>query len=277
MPVKIHPTAVIHPDAQLDVDVEIGPYVVIGEDVRIGAGTYVGPHSVIEFSQIGKGNHFTASAFIGTPPQDFNYHGEKTRLVIGDNTVIREGVSLHRGSVSTGLTKIGSNCMFMANSHVGHDSRVGDGVVMTNSSAASGHVEIGDKAVISGLVGIHQFVRIGSLTMISGGAMVVLDIPPYCTAQGDRAELVGLNLVGLRRAGMSRDDIRSIKQAYKTLFMSGIGLKDAAARLKSMNLSPQTLYMVEFCENSRRGITRPRMVRETEPPPSPGVTGVTPP
>ena len=212
MPVKIHSTAVIHPDAQLDVDVEIGPY------------------------------------------------GEKTRLVIGDNNVIREGVSLHRGSVLTKLTKIGSNCMFMANSHVGHDSRVGDGVIMTNSSAASGHVEIGDKTVISAMVGIHQFVRIGSLTMISGGAKVVLDILPYCTAQGDRAELVGLNLVGLRRAGMSRECIRSIKQAYKTLFMSGIGLKDAVAKLKSMNLSPEAVCMAEFCENSRRGITRPRMV-----------------
>ncbi len=241
MSVKIHPTAVIHPGAQLDKDVESGPYVVIGEDVRIGAETHVGPHSVIEFSQIGKGNHFVASAFIGTPPQDFSYHGEKTWLVMGDNNVIREGVSIHRGSTATGLTKIGDNGMFMANSHVGHDSRVGDGVIMTNSSAASGHVEIGDKAVISGMVGIHQFVRIGTLTMISGGSRVVLDIPPYCTAQGDRAELVGLNLVGLRRAGISREDIRSIKLAYKTLFMSRLSLKDAIRKLKSSNLASQAL------------------------------------
>lgn len=260
---KIHPTAVIHPGARLDRDVEIGPYVVIGEDVRIGAGTHVGPHSVIEFSQIGKGNHFVSSAFIGTPPQDFKYHGEKTMLVMGDNNIIREGVSLHRGSAPAGLTKIGSNCMFMANSHVGHDSSVGDDVVMTNSSAASGHVKIEDGAVISGMVGIHQFVRIGTLAMISGGAMVVLDIPPYCTAQGDRAELVGLNLVGLRRAGMSRECIRSIKLAYKTLFMSGLGLKDAIGKLKSSNLHPEALRMAEFCGNSRRGITRPRGVRES--------------
>lgn len=154
--------------------------------------------------------------------------------------------------------------MFMANSHVGHDSKVGDGVVMTNSSAISGHVEIGDNVVISGMVGIHQFVKIGSLTMISGGARVVLDILPYCTAQGDRAELVGLNLVGLRRARMSRECIRSIKLAYKTLFMPGLSLKDAIAKLKSMNPSPEVAHMVEFCENSRRGIARPRMVRETE-------------
>lgn len=265
MAVKIHPTAIIHPSAQLDTDVEIGPYVVIGEDVRIGGSTHVGPHSVIEFSTIGKGNHFTASVFIGTPPQDFKYHGEKTMLVMGDNNIIREGVSLHRGSPSTRLTKIGSGCMFMANSHIGHDGRVGDGVIMVNSAAAAGHVEIEDKAVISGMVGIHQFARIGSLAMLSAGAMATQDIPPYCTAQGDRARLVGLNKVGMRRSGISRESINSVKLTYKTLFLSGLPMKEAVARLKSMNISPEALRMVEFCEKSKRGVARPRMIRGRVP------------
>ncbi|MEW6042204.1 MAG: acyl-ACP--UDP-N-acetylglucosamine O-acyltransferase, partial [Elusimicrobiota bacterium] len=200
MSVKIHPTAVLDSAAEIDIDVEIGPYTVIGKDVQIKKGNYVGPHCIIEFADIGKNNYFTGHDFIGTPPQDFKYKLEKTKLTIGDNNIIREGVSLHRGSTSTHVTTIGSGCMFMANSHVGHDCRIGNGVVMVNSAAASGHVEIEDKAVISGLCGIHQFSRIGTLAMLGGGAMVSQDILPYTMAQGDRAKLVGLNIVGIRRA-----------------------------------------------------------------------------
>ncbi len=262
MSVKIHPTAVIHSEAQLDENAEIGPYCVIGEDVSIGSHTCVGPHCVIEFAQIGKGNHFTASVFVGMPPQDFSYKGEKTKIVIGDNNIMREGVSLHRGTKSTFRTEIGSGCMFMANSHIGHDCKVGSGVVMVNSSAAAGHVEIEDKVIISGMAAMHQFIRVGALVMLSGGSMAVQDIPPYCIAQGDRAKLVGLNLVGLRRAGISRDSIKDIKEAYKTLFLSGLALKDAVAKLKARALSPEAVHMVEFCEKTKRGLARPRMIKE---------------
>ena len=258
MPVKIHPTAIVHASAQIDADVEIAPYVVIGESVKLGAGTYVGPHSVIEFSEIGKNNRFTGHAFIGLPPQDYSYHGEATRLVMGDANIVREAVSLHRGSTATGVTTIGSGCMFMANSHVGHDCHIGSSVIMVNSSAAAGHVHIEDKAVISGLVGIHQFTRIGSLVMLGGGAMANQDILPYCIAQGDRARPVALNLVGLKRNGVSRESIKSIKHVFKTLFFGGLLLKEAIARLKTGRLSPEALHMIEFCEGSRRGVARPR-------------------
>jgi len=258
MSTKIHPTAIIHASAQIDKDVEIAPYAVIGESVRIGSGTYVGPHSIIEFSEIGKNNHFTGHVFIGTPPQDYGYHGEATRLVMGDSNIVREGVSLHRGSPATGITTIGSGCMLMANSHIGHDCRIGSNIIMVNSAAAAGHVRIEDKAIISGLAGIHQFTRIGSLVMLSGGAMANQDILPYCIAQGDRAKPVSLNLVGLRRSGVSRASINSIKQVFKTLFFEGLLLKDAIARLKAGRLSPEALHMLEFCETSKRGVARPR-------------------
>ncbi|MEI7481933.1 MAG: acyl-ACP--UDP-N-acetylglucosamine O-acyltransferase [Elusimicrobiota bacterium] len=258
MSTKIHPTAIVHPSAQLDKDVEIGPYAVLGENVKIGAGTSVGPHSIIEFSEIGKNNQFTGHAFIGMPPQDYKYHGEPTRLVMGDNNIVREGVSLHRGSPVTAITTIGSGCMFMCNSHVGHDCHIGSNIIMVNSAVAAGHVTIEDKAIISGLVAIHQFTRVGSLAMLSGGSMANQDIVPYCTARGDRARPVCLNLVGLKRNGVTLESIKSVKHAFKTLFFGGYLMKDAIARLKSEKLSPEAAHMVEFCENSKRGVARPR-------------------
>ncbi|MBI4349801.1 MAG: acyl-ACP--UDP-N-acetylglucosamine O-acyltransferase [Elusimicrobia bacterium] len=265
MATRIHPTAVIDPKAQLDNDVEIGPYVVIGEDVQIGAGTKVGPHCIIEFSTIGKNNWFTGAAYIGMPPQDYSYHGEHTRFTMGDNNIIREAVSLHRGSHATGLTSMGSGCMLMANSHLGHDCRVGDNVILVNSSAAAGHVHIGDRATISGLVGIHQFTRIGKFAMISGGGMANQDIIPYVIAQGDRAKPVGLNLVGLKRNGFSREAIKSVKHVFKTLFFRNLLLKDAIAKLRAENLPPEAALILAFCEGTRRGIARPRRnARELE-------------
>ena len=255
---KIHHTAIIHSTAKLHDGVEIGPYTTIGEDVEIGSNTFIGPHCVIEFSRIGKANHITASAFIGTPPQDFKYHGEKTALILGDNNIIREGVSLSRGSASTGVTLIGNKCMFMACSHIGHDCRIGNGVVMANYAGVSGHVEIGDNAFISGLTGIHQNTRIGALVMISAGSMVGMDIPPFCTAQGDRVKLVGLNIVGLRRAGISRESIQSIKKVYKVLFMSNLRLEEAIDKLNSEDLSSEARKMLDFCKHSKRGLARSR-------------------
>lgn len=265
MATKIHPTAVIHPKAQLDRDVEIGPYVVIGDDVQIGAGTSVGPHCIIEFSTIGKNNQFTGAAYVGMPPQDYSYHGEHTRFTMGDSNIIREGVSLHRGSHATSLTSMGSGCMLMANTHLGHDCRVGDNIIMVNSSAAAGHVQIGDRALISGLAGIHQFTRIGRFAMLSGGGMANQDIIPYVIAQGDRAKPVGLNLVGMKRNGFSREAIKSVKHVFKTLFFRGLPLKDAIAKLRAENLPPEAALILDFCEGTKRGLARPRRgLRELE-------------
>ena len=260
MSTKIHSTAIIHKSAQLDKDVEIGPYVVIGENVKIGAGTSVGPHSIFEFCEIGKNNQFTGHAFIGMPPQDYKYHGEATGLVMGDSNIVREGVSLHRGTPGEGhgTTTIGSGCMFMCNSHVGHDCHIGSNIIMVNSAVAAGHVTIEDKAIISGLVAIHQFTRVGTLAMLSGGSMANQDIVPYCTARGDRAKPVTLNLVGLKRNGIKLESIKSIKHAFKTLFFGGYLMTDAIARLKAEKLSPEAMHMVEFCEKSKRGVARPR-------------------
>ena len=260
MSTKIHPTAIIHKSAQLDKDVEIGPYAVIGENVKIGAGTSVGPHSIIEFSEIGKNNQFTGHAFIGMPPQDYSYHGELTRLIMGDSNIVREGVSLHRGTPAHGTTTIGSGCMFMCNSHIGHDCHIGSKIIMVNSAVAAGHVTIEDKAIVSGLAAIHQFTRVGSLAMLSGGSMANQDIVPYCTARGDRAKPVTLNLVGLRRNGVTPESVKSIKHVFKTLFFGGYLMKDAIARLKAERLSPEAMHMVEFCEGSKRGVARPALL-----------------
>ncbi|HUT86318.1 MAG TPA: acyl-ACP--UDP-N-acetylglucosamine O-acyltransferase [Elusimicrobiales bacterium] len=262
--VKIHKTAIVDKSAKFGKNVEIAPFAVIGENVTISDGTFVGPHCVIKFAQIGKNNYFTASAYIGTEPQDFSYKGEETKIVIGDNNIIREGVSLHRATKKDVPTTIGSNCMFMANSHVGHDGKVGNGVIMVNSTALSGHVEVEDNAVISGFVGVHQFNRIGTMTMIAAGAMITMDIPPYCKAHGDRAKLVGLNLVGMVRNKISKEGIASVKAAYKTLFLSGLGMEEAINKLKSEAITPEAKKMFEFCQKSTRGIARPRMIREKQ-------------
>ena len=258
MPTKIHPTAVIDPKAQIGENVEIGPFVVIGEDVQIGDGTKIGPHCIFEFCTVGKNNLFTGAAYVGMPPQDWSYKGEHTRFTMGDNNVIRENVTLHRGSHATNLTSMGSGCMLMANSHLGHDCRVGDNVILVNSSAPAGHVQIGDRATISGLAGIHQFTRIGKFAMVSGGGMVNQDIIPYVIAQGDRARPVTLNIVGLRRNGFTPEQIKAIKHVFKTLFFRGLLLKDALAQLRAENLPPEALLMLDFVESSKRGIARPR-------------------
>ncbi len=257
MATKIHPTAVVDKKAQIDHDVEIGPLTVVGEDVRIGAGTKIGPHCILEFCTVGKNNLFTGAAYVGMPPQDWSYKGERKLFIMGDNNVIRENVTLHRGAHSD-TTEMGSNCMLMANTHLGHDCRVGNNVVMVNCASAAGHVEIGDRALISGLAGIHQFTRIGKFAMISGGGMVNQDIIPYVTAQGDRARPVALNLVGMKRNGFTREQIKAVKHVFKTLFFRGLLLKDAIAKLRAENLPAEAALILDFVEASKRGVARPR-------------------
>jgi UDP-N-acetylglucosamine acyltransferase len=254
---KIHPTAIIHPKAELD-GVEVGPYTVIGEDTQIGAGTKIGPHCIFEFCTVGKNNQFTGAAYVGMPPQDWSYKGEHTRFTMGDGNVVRENVTLHRGTHATHLTSMGSNCMLMANSHIGHDGRVGDNVILVNAAGTAGHVQLGDRVIVSALAGVHQFTRVGKFAMISGGGMVVQDIIPYVVAQGDRARPVGLNLVGMKRNGFSREAIKAVKHVFKTLFFRGHTLADAVKKLRAENLPPEAALILDFCEASKRGIARPR-------------------
>lgn len=251
---NIHPTAIVDPSAQIDPSTEIGPYTIIGKDVVIGKNNKIGPFCVIENTTMGDNNELVASSFIGVKPQDLSYKDEPSRVIIGNGNKIRECVTIHRSTHIDNPTSIGNNCLLMANSHVAHDCHLGNNIIIANSTGIAGHVVVEDRVVMSGMIGVHQFSRIGTMAMISGGAMVHQDVPPYCTAQGERARLVGLNLVGMRRAGLSRETILAIKRAYKTLFRSGLLLKEAISQLEAQNPCPEVQHMLDFCKNSQRGL-----------------------
>lgn len=255
----IHPTAIVHPGARIAEGVEIGPYAIIGENVSLGAGTWVGPHAVVEgWTEIGRDNRIFQFASVGAAPQDLKFHGEKTYLRIGDRNTVREFVTLHRGTQSGGEeTVIGDDNLFMAYAHVAHDCHVGSHVILANGGTLAGHVVVDDFAILGGLSAVHQFSRVGCHVMISGGAMVTQDIPPYTIAQGDRATTVGINIVGLKRRGFTEDAIRAIKQAYKIVFRSGLRLEDALARIEGeLGEGPELAVFVDFIRNSQRGIAR---------------------
>ncbi len=254
-----HATAIVHPEAHIDPSVEIGPYSVIGPQVRIGKKSWIGPHVVIDGdTTIGEENRIFQFASIGAPPQDLKYAGEPTRVIIGDRNQIREFSTIHRGTAQGGgITRISNGCLLMANSHVAHDCKLGDGVILANSVALAGHVEVEDHVICGGLAAIHQFTRLGKHAFISGGAMVGMDIPPYCTAQGDRAQLAGLNTVGLTRHGFNQEQVQRIKGAYKLVFRSGLGIREALGRVAAeFGGNPEIDHFVRFIEGSARGITR---------------------
>lgn len=255
----IHPTAIIQPGAKLAENVTVGPYSVIGENVIIGSGTTVAAHVVIEgWTEIGCDNRIFQFSSIGADPQDLKYAGEKTTLKIGDRNRIREFVTLNRGTEEGGgMTTIGDDNLFMAYSHVAHDCIVNNHVILANGATLAGHVEVESTAILGGLSAIHQFCRIGSHTMISGGAMVAQDIPPYTVAQGDRAKTVGLNLIGLKRRGFSEETVRGIKKAYRVIFRSGLRLEEALAQVdEEIESTPELGHFVNFIKNSQRGIAR---------------------
>jgi UDP-N-acetylglucosamine acyltransferase len=254
-----HPTAVIHPEAQLHPTVEIGPFAVIGPKVKIGQGSRVGPHAVVEGdTSIGERNQIFQFASVGAVPQDLKYAGEETKLVIGDENTIREFATLHIGTAGGGgVTMVGNKNLFMAYSHVAHDCIVRNGCVLANCASLGGHVELGDHVSLGGLSAVHQFTRIGKHAFISGGSMVTMDVPPYCTAQGDRAELVGLNTVGLTRHGFTVEQITRIKEAYRILFRSKLGLNEALAKVRAEHGgNPEIDELMDFITRSTRGITR---------------------
>lgn len=246
----IHPTAVVAPTAQIGKGCEIGPYAVIGPRVVMGPGNIVGPHAVIEGrTTIGAGNRFSQACSIGAGPQVTGWAGEAGRLVIGDDNVFREFVTVH-GSVD-GETVVGSRSLIMATAHIAHDCRIGDEVKMANGATLAGHVEIGDFAWVSGLCAVHQWSRIGAYAFVAGGAIVVQDVPPFCLVQGDRARLVSLNTTGLKRAGFSSAEIMALRRAYRVLFRSAGTL---AERLEELSgAAGHVATLVDFLRHSERG------------------------
>jgi len=255
----IHSTAIIHPGANIDPSVEVGPYAVIGEHVSIGPGTKVGPHAVVEgWTTIGRDNVIFQFASVGADPQDLKFAGEKSYLEIGERNRIREFVTIHRGTEDGGgLTHIGDDCLFMAYSHVAHDCKVANHVIMANAATLAGHCEVDDYAILGGLSAVHQFTRIGCHVMISGGSMVAQDIAPYCIAQGDRAEIAGINLVGLKRRGFSELALAQIKNAYKVIFRQNLRLEEAVAKLDELtDLTAEAKLFIDFIRSSQRGIAR---------------------
>jgi UDP-N-acetylglucosamine acyltransferase len=227
--------------------------------VKIGPRTRVGPHAVIEGdTTIGADNVVFQFASVGAIPQDLKYAGEPTRLVIGDGNQIREFSTVHIGTAGgEGITRLGNRCLLMANSHVAHDVQLGDGCVLANSTALAGHVVVEDHVIFGGLSAVHQFTRIGRLAFVSGGAMVTQDVPPYVTVQGDRAEVVGLNTVGLTRAHFDEHAIARVKGAYKIVFRSKMGLREAVAHVKAeYGGNPEIDHFISFLEGSQRGIAR---------------------
>jgi len=220
----IHPSAIINENAQIDKDVEVGPFCIIGEGVKISTGTILKSHVVIEGNTtIGKNNIIFPFATIGVVPQDLKFHGEKSQLVIGDNNTIREHATIHLGTQDGGmLTQIGSNNLLMVGVHIAHDCKVGNHIILANNATLAGHVEVGDHVVIGGLSAIHQFVRIGSYAMIGGMSGVESDVIPFGLVMGERASLAGLNLVGMKRNNISRDEIHALRNFYKLVFGENI-------------------------------------------------------
>lgn len=255
----IHPTAIVDVRAELGADVEIGPYAVIEGPVRLGDRVAVHAHGTVRGETVvGADTKIFSFACIGGDPQDLKYRGEPTRLIIGERNCFRENSTANRGSAGgSAVTRIGNDNLFMACTHVAHDCVVGDHCVFANSVAIAGHVQVHDRVVLGGLAAVHQFGRIGRCAMVGGGGMAAQDVPPFTIAQGDRARLVGLNVVGLRRAGFSREVMSALKNAYRELFQSGMPLRIAAEQVRAFyNDVPEVIELVDFLESSQRGICR---------------------
>lgn len=256
---KIHPTAIVSPEAQLADGVEVGPYSVIGRDVNIGKNTIIGPHTVIDdHTDIGESCNISQFCSIGAPPQDLKYNGEPTRVIIGSRNTIREFVTVHRATTADiGKTVIGDNNLIMAYSHIAHNCILGSFIVMANAATLAGHILVEDFAILGGMVGLHQFTRVGTHAMVGGMSAIPKDIPPYTMASGNRAKLFGLNMVGLRRRKFSVDTVKQLKEAYHTVFRSNLQLKDALQKASEQQGDcPEVLHFIKFIRESKRGICR---------------------
>lgn len=255
----IHPTAIVDSDAEIEDGVSIGPYSIIGKGVKLKKGVKLISNVIIEGrTEIGEDTMVYPFTSIGLPPQDLKYKGEDTGVTIGRRNIIREYITIHRGSVGgDGFTVIGDNNFLMAYVHIAHDCKIGSNVIMANAATLAGHVKVEDYAVIGGLVAVHQFTRIGAYAMVGGFSGIGQDVPPYTIAAGARARLYGLNIVGLKRHGFSDETISDLKKAYKILFREKRTLKDAIKKVQeSLPYTEEIRHLIEFIEANKRGICR---------------------
>jgi UDP-N-acetylglucosamine acyltransferase len=255
----VHSTAIIHPEAELADDVRVGPYSVISAGVRIAKGTEVGSHVVIEGpTTIGENNRFFSFGSIGQVPQDLKFHGERSELIIGNNNVFREGVTIHRGTQGGGgKTTIGNNNFFMATAHVAHDCQIRDFVIMANAATLAGHVAIEEHATVGAFSGIHQFCRVGKHAFIGGYSVITKDVLPFSKTVGNRAHCYGTNPVGLRRQGFPRETLAVIKQAFRLLLQSKLNTSQAIEAIeREVPHNPEIVYLIDFIRNSKRGIIK---------------------
>lgn len=267
-PIEVHPTAQVAPGAALESGVRVGPYAVIGPQVRIGAGSVVGSHAVLDGdTTLGIETHVFPFASVGLVPQDKKYRGEATRLVIADRNVFREFVTIHPGTAGGGgVTRIGSDNLFMAYAHVAHDCRVGSHTIFANGATLAGHVEVGDYATIGAYSGIHQFCRVGVHSFVGGYTVVTKDVLPYSKTVGNRACIYGVNTIGLARRGFAPGSVAAIRRAYRILLQSRLNTTDALARLEAEGLpGPEVRGIIDFIRSSSRGVILKRH-RHRRPP-----------
>ena len=259
MSVKIHPTAIIDPKAELDSSVTVGAYSVIGANVKVDAGTTIASHAVLQGpTTIGKNNQIFQFSSLGEAPQDKKYRDEPTTLEIGDNNTIREFCTFNRGTIQDkGVTKIGNDNWIMAYVHIAHDCTIGNNTILANNSSLAGHVDIHDYAILGGFTLIHQFCKIGAHVITAVGSVVFKDVPPYVTAAGYDAKPHGINSEGLKRRGFSPESITQIKRAYKALYRNGLSLEEAKVELANMQKDcPEIIMLSDFLTVSTRGIVR---------------------
>lgn len=264
---RIHSSTVISPTAEISEDVTIGPFTVIGPDVKIGAGTVIGSNvTIVGHTEIGSECIIAPGAVIGTPPQDLSYKNEKTFVKIGNKTQIREYVTVNRASGEGTATVVGENCMLMAYSHLGHNCQLGNNIIVANTVSLAGHVTVGDYAFIGGTVVVHQFVKIGKLSIISGFSGTRQDIPPFSIADGRPAVIRGINRVGLKRRGLPKDEIDNLKKAFRLIwFQPNKNMKAALEKVEAeVPIDHNIKDLIDFIRDSKRGVNLKKAVMEQE-------------
>jgi UDP-N-acetylglucosamine acyltransferase len=253
---SVHPSAVISPQAKLGKNVTVGPFAIIGEGCEVGDGCVIAPHVILERNvKLGANVKVGAGTILGGEPQDLKFGGEETTVEIGEGTTIREYTTINRGTTHSFKTTVGRNCLLMSYVHLAHDCQIGDGVILSNVVQLAGHVIVEDKAIISGLTAVHQFVRVGRHSFIGGCSRVTKDIPPFLKAAGNPVQLYGLNTIGLQRGGFSEEVLRELKRAYRLFFRSDLNLGQAMEQAKA-ELEPfaEVNELVKFVEASERGV-----------------------
>jgi UDP-N-acetylglucosamine acyltransferase len=250
----IHPTAIVSPDAELGERVTVGPFAIVGPKVTVGDDCVLAAHAILEqHVRLGARVKVGSGSIVGGDPQDLKYKGEETWAEVGDDTVIREFVTVNRGTTHSLKTRVGTGCLLMSYVHLGHDCHLEDGVIVSSSSGLAGHVEIGERAIINGMTGIQQFVRIGTFAYVGGHSAVRKDIPPYCRTDGER--VLGLNKIGLERNGFSKEAVEVLQQAYRYFFRSSLNISQAMERVRSEVAScPELETLIRFIETSERGV-----------------------